>query len=609
MAINKLQSNGFAVDTSYYAIKPHTEFKAGSKWKSAIKNLKPIDPDIPAAGKSRASKLEYNEDWGDWAVLGSYFTERFNLEFSGDKGKDFWATTGIILDDLLFDGYFGDHIDWGVGFWENAGNISLDLLEKGVGLLIDNTFPERPHMDYWNEYPGYANRVVLYDIWSLLQKDNVDGKEVASAKYPYPASHTLTYNEDGTIKVGASTNIFSVQKSAKVTGHKLSIGQYMQFYTAGNNTLTSNDKNWVRAEQRTDGKNLKLKPSAIATGSGKYLKPLEYIITHPDFETTKYIAFFTIEDKDGEKLIKDQAGWNYFFYCDAFTFRGASAGDPVEVKYGYESLYVNTLSMLKGDTKFKFKCTRDVFNKMQRYVDSALGASTDPNWGYIRSNEGYEQKNCNLHIVTYAGNGAKKLDTIRIVHFKLPKIRFTKSGELNFDHSKFDTMSTDFECVARKVLYKVESFDPSDYKYSGEESLILRKEGEDILKLQEPVEDSGEPNMEEGSYDITAAETGTVGIVEGDAYVPKIEWQKLIDGPASAEGEAAPESTTPEPDMDKGEGLSTEALSRSEPGLDKILGQVAAAGASGAHNGVTPFVQNNNNGSVSAGIRTTIGRR
>ena len=320
---------------------------------------------------------------------------------------------------------------------------------------------------------------------------------------------------------------------------------------------------------------------------------INQIMNDPDADQNYFVAWFTIEVEGKDLLIPTDHlfDWNYFFYIDEIEANAIKLGDPQKVNYLYESIYTMSKAALNGDTKFSFKISNDLYLSFRTYIlDTCMPylvtEDTEANPTKAMTVEGYTE--ClDLHVAWHAGTDAEGKPQVAEVVFKATD--FVKMGSLTFDQAETSSSSSKIDGICRKILFRV---------FTSEPIPVGNPAGDWLREIGDP----GTPDGWNTSEDATKAAK------EEEAEEKKK--QKEEEERKKKEEEEQKKKEEEEKKAEEKKKKEEEARQAQEENLKKIQEQVAQASASGAHNGrASMYAQNNNNGSVSVGIRAIIGRR
>lgn len=166
---------------------------------------------------------------------------------------------------------------------------------------------------------------------------------------------------------------------------------------------------------------------------------LHRMLTSPDAQLQRFVAYFTTKDKNGEEhLLKmlspdEQSDYFYYFYSNGFSCNPVKK-TTTELSYG---AFKTTIALEKPDVNntFNFSLPTDLQATFWKFVlEKGLGVNIKDNV-YSSENfiEGYQSINLNFALLQSTTDSTKlNADTARVNKFVLENIYFSNIDALKF---------------------------------------------------------------------------------------------------------------------------------------------------------------------------------
>lgn len=166
---------------------------------------------------------------------------------------------------------------------------------------------------------------------------------------------------------------------------------------------------------------------------------LHRMLTSPDAQLQRFVAYFTTKDKNGEEhLLKmlspdEQSDYFYYFYSNGFSCNPVKK-TTTELSYG---AFKTTIALEKPDVNntFNFSLPTDLQATFWKFVlEKGLGVNIKDNV-YSSENfiEGYQSINLNFALLQSTTDGTRlNADTARVNKFVLENIYFSNIDALKF---------------------------------------------------------------------------------------------------------------------------------------------------------------------------------
>ena len=166
---------------------------------------------------------------------------------------------------------------------------------------------------------------------------------------------------------------------------------------------------------------------------------LHRMLTSPDAQLQRFVAYFTTKDKNGEehplKMLSpdEQSDYFYYFYSNGFSCNPVKK-TTTELSYG---AFKTTIALEKPDVNntFNFSLPTDLQATFWKFVlEKGLGVNIKDNI-YSSENfiEGYQSINLNFALLQSTTDGTKlNADTARVNKFVLENIYFSNIDALKF---------------------------------------------------------------------------------------------------------------------------------------------------------------------------------